>query len=179
MRTSILLAVTSLLSAISAQQTVYLIRHGEQPPNDGTGLSTEGQLRAQCLREVFGDKSGYNIDYIIAEHPLKHLYGTHRQRALDTVLPLAYDLGLAVDTSCDRDNHNCVGKLVARHNRRGKGNLLICWEHEALTDIARALGDYDAPIYYDDHYNLIWTDPYPYSVVTNTTTSEMCPGLDP
>lgn len=69
MRTSILLALASLLGAISAQQTVYLIRHGEKPADDGDGLSAQGLERAQCLRNVFGASSGYNIDYIIAEQP--------------------------------------------------------------------------------------------------------------
>jgi hypothetical protein len=32
----------------------------------------------------------------------------------------------------------------------GSGNILICWEHDALTDIVDKLGDDDAPSYPDD-----------------------------
>lgn len=67
-----------------------------------------------------------------------------------TVQPLADDLGLTVDTSCDRDKPKCVAKLVSKYDKHGSGNILICWEHDALTDIAEALGDDDAPTYPDD-----------------------------
>ncbi|TVY15731.1 hypothetical protein LARI1_G006053 [Lachnellula arida] len=172
--TSILLALASLLSAISAQQTVYLIRHGEKPADDGNGLSAQGLERAQCLRNVFGASSGYNISYIIAEQPKS---SGKRTRPLLTVQPLADDLGLTVDTSCDRDDSKCVAKLVSTYDEDGSGNILICWEHDALTDIVEALGDDDAPTYPDDSFNFIWTDPSPYSDITSVT-SEMCPGLD-
>lgn len=49
--------------------------------------------------------------------------GGKRQRPLDTVKPLAADLGLSVDTSCDRDDPKCVKKAVK--NFRGNGNILI------------------------------------------------------
>lgn len=52
-----------------ADSTVYLIRHGEKPSNGGTGLSSVGSERAQCLTHVFGPDSDYNIGYIIAEQP--------------------------------------------------------------------------------------------------------------
>jgi hypothetical protein len=65
-----------------------------------------------------------------------------------TVQPLATDLGLTVDTSCDRDDQKCVKKLVKNYS--GLGNILICWEHDALTDIVAALGDNNAPTYPDD-----------------------------
>jgi hypothetical protein len=65
-----------------------------------------------------------------------------------TVQPLANDLGLTVDTSCDRDDPNCVADLVNSYG--GSGNVLICWEHDNLTDIAEALGASNAPDYPDD-----------------------------
>ena len=59
--------------------------------------------------------------------------------------PLAADLSLTVDTSCDRDDQKCVAKFVK--NYKGDGNILICWEHSALHDIAKALGVKNAPDY--------------------------------
>jgi hypothetical protein len=73
-----------------------------------------------------------------------------RQRPYDTVEPLAEDLGLSVDTSCDRDDQDCVADVVESYN--GSGNILICWEHDALHDIVKALGDKNAPDYPDDSY---------------------------
>ena len=73
-----------------------------------------------------------------------------RQRPLDTVKPLAGDLGLEVDTSCDRDDAKCVKKVVDKYD--GKGNILICWEHDALKDIAEELGAKDVDDYPDESY---------------------------
>jgi hypothetical protein len=118
-----------------------------------------------------------------------------RQRPFDTVKPLADDLSLTVDTSCDRDDADCVNSVVKGY--KGSGNILICWEHHALTDIVSALGaGKKAPVYPGDKhvysdatlkirhlantltsFNIIWTNPSPYKKIANTT-SENCPGLD-
>ncbi|RLL94128.1 hypothetical protein CFD26_103415 [Aspergillus turcosus] len=156
----------------TAKPTVYLIRHGEKPSDGGNGLSAQGLERAQCLRTVFGASSSYNIGYIMAQTPKSD---GKRARPYETVEPLAEDLGLTVDTSCDRDDPKCVRDVVEGYT--GSGNILICWEHDALTDIVEELGDDDAPSYPDDRFDLIWTDSYPYSEIT-AQTSEQCPGLD-
>ncbi|KAJ5860081.1 phosphoglycerate mutase family protein [Penicillium soppii] len=165
-----LLATAALVTAGSP--TVYLIRHGEKPSDGGNGLSAQGVQRAQCLRSVFEKGSIYNIGYIMAQTPKSN---GKQARPYDTVEPLAEDLGFTIDTSCDRDDPSCVKKVV--QNYGGAGNILICWEHDALTDIAKELGDQTAPSYPDDSYNIIWTDPSPYSTIT-AETSENCPGLD-
>ncbi|KAE8151592.1 hypothetical protein BDV25DRAFT_152481 [Aspergillus avenaceus] len=156
----------------TASPTVYLIRHGEKPDDGGTGLSVEGIQRAQCLRSIFGQDSPYNIGYIMAQKPKSN---GKRARPYETVKPLADDLGLTVDISCDRDDPKCVKKAVKNYD--GDGNILICWQHGALTDIIKKLGADDAPTYPDDRFDLIWTDPWPYSAIT-AETSEQCPGLD-
>lgn len=60
-------ALFSLLPVVFGQATVYLIRHGEKPADGGTGLSPQGEQRAQCLKNVFGPSSDYDIGYIMAE----------------------------------------------------------------------------------------------------------------
>ncbi|KAB8336985.1 hypothetical protein FH972_021289 [Carpinus fangiana] len=175
-------------------------RHGEKPADGGDGLNAQGMQRAQCLRNVFGASSQYNIGYILAETPkssesLIHMFtvtGNHqdrqqltrwpqggkRRRPVDTVTPLANDLGLSVDTHCDRDDPDCVKDAVSAY--KGSGNVLICWEHDALQDICKELGkkSSNCPNYPDDSFNIIWTDPAPYNNGVVSSTSEMCPGLD-
>lgn len=57
-------------AVMAAQPTVYFIRHGEKPDDDDeTGLSAQGEERAQCLRTVFGASSSYNIGHIMAQTP--------------------------------------------------------------------------------------------------------------
>ncbi|KIH87731.1 phosphoglycerate mutase family protein [Sporothrix brasiliensis 5110] len=172
MKTAVLVSALGLAaSAAASGPTVYLIRHGEKP-SSGNGLSAQGLERAQCLRTVFGASSSYNIGHIMAQQPLS---SGKRQRPLDTVQPLATDLGLTVDTSCDRDDESCVKNVI--DNYSGSGNILLCWEHDELTNIAEALGANNAPTYPDASFDLIWTDPSDYSSITSIT-SENCPGLD-
>lgn len=130
--------------AAAAQPTVYLIRHGEKPADDGNGLSAAGVQRSQCLRNVFGASSSYNIGHIMAQtpkssefclnalplplemnraNPVFIVLGGKRQRPYDTVKPLADDLGMDVDISCDRDDPDCVADVV--RNYSGSGNILI------------------------------------------------------
>lgn len=66
MKATLILAAASL---VAAQSTVYFIRHGEKPADGSDGLSPQGEQRAQCLRDVFGASSQYNIGYIMAETP--------------------------------------------------------------------------------------------------------------
>ncbi|KOS46240.1 hypothetical protein ACN38_g2770 [Penicillium nordicum] len=167
-----ILAIASLATA--RDPTVYLIRHGEKPSDGGNGLNAQGLERAQCLREVFGKNSEYNITHIMAQTPKSN---GKRARPHDTVEPLAKDLGLTVDTSCGRDDPDCVKDVVDGYDGKGLANILICWEHDALTDIAETLGVKDAPSYPDDSFDIIWTLPGPYKEIT-AKTSEHCPGLD-
>lgn len=62
-----IIAIASLVAA--RDPTVYLIRHGEKPSDGGNGLNAQGLERAQCLREVFGKNSEYNITHIMAQTP--------------------------------------------------------------------------------------------------------------
>ncbi|KAF1989768.1 hypothetical protein K402DRAFT_401860 [Aulographum hederae CBS 113979] len=163
----------SFAALAAAKPTVYLIRHGEKPTDDDeTGLSAQGEQRAQCLRGVFGAGSPYNIGHIMAQ---AYKSDGSRIRPYQTVKPLADDLGLTVDIQCDRDDADCVQDVVDDYD--GPGNILICWEHDALHDIVKELGMKNAPDYPDDSFNIIWTDPSPYSSITSET-SENCPGLD-
>ncbi|KAF5000632.1 hypothetical protein FDECE_11169 [Fusarium decemcellulare] len=182
--------VTSLLflaSFVAASPTVYFIRHGEKP-EEGNGLNAQGQQRAQCLRSVFGETSQYNVGHIMAQTykagaffgGLSGMRKTNssdgsRKRPYDTVLPLAQDLGLEVDTSCDRDDSDCVKDVVNGYT--GSGNILICWEHKRLNNLVEALGADDVDNYPSDRFDIIWTDPPKYKEIT-AETSENCPGLD-
>ncbi|KAH7133392.1 hypothetical protein B0J13DRAFT_641984 [Dactylonectria estremocensis] len=166
---------TLLISAATAlcSQTAYLLRHGEKPPGEfAIGLSAEGKQRAQCLRSVFGARSLCNIGCIIV--PKYESDGSGR-RSYDTVSPLAADLGLTINTPCGRDDSECVAKAVREYT--GSGNILICWEHKRLRNIAEDLGADAVGKYPVDRFDVIWTDPHPYTEITSAT-SEKCPGLD-
>lgn len=62
-----------IATVVVAHPTLYFVRHGEKPRNGGDGLSILGLRRAECLRDVFGAGSDYNIGYIIAQRPKKSM----------------------------------------------------------------------------------------------------------
>ncbi|KAE8144741.1 phosphoglycerate mutase family protein [Aspergillus avenaceus] len=168
-----LLSLLYILSYASDTPTVYLIRHGEKSgdPLD-SGLNPDGSKRAECIRNVFGAGSPYDIGYIMA--PYINKKGQHR-RSYETVLPLANDLGLTVDTSCKRNRVWCVGDKV--RNYKGPGNILIAWRHGKMAELAEDLGIEEPPEYPEDRFDLLWTMPFPYDNITNIQ-SEECPELD-
>jgi hypothetical protein len=108
----------------------------------------------------------WNITLIMAEKPesgrtcpslllielvrtdLGHYIDGSRQRPNETVYPLAQSLDMTVDTSCDRDDYNCVADTIFNYSE--PGNVLVCWEHNALQNIAEALGDPNAPAFPSD-----------------------------
>lgn len=108
----------------------------------------------------------------------------NQERPYETVLPLSQTLGLMIDSDIARDDADKVAKAV--HDYHGHGNILICWEHGQLKEIAKALhvkgyseesgwtGKVDYP---GDRFDLIWTLHEPYHEI-KTVTSEGVAGLD-
>ncbi|KAE8225554.1 hypothetical protein CF319_g1714 [Tilletia indica] len=168
--------VTSLLAASAAHAAVnnqiYLIRHGEKVSDSTVGLSSQGQQRAQCLRNVFGRSSGYNIGKIFAQ---AYKSDGSRNRPYQTVLPLSQDLGLKVDTSCDRDDINCVHDAIHAFAAQSSAAILVCWEHDALEKIGSSIGQGFS--YPSSHFDLIYHENNG-DLTSNSPYSERCPGLD-
>lgn len=93
--------------------------------------------------------------------------------------PLADDLGLTIDHHCDRDDSDCAVNSISSfiNNQASSSNVgvLLAWEHDALSDISKGLGDqFDYP---DDHYDLIYEIDEG-QLTGNSPYSEGCPGLD-
>ncbi|KAF8814777.1 putative phosphoglycerate mutase family protein [Phlegmacium glaucopus] len=159
-------------SSKSFDNEIFLIRHGEKPSDGGQGLDPQGEERAQCLTGVFGPQSPFDVGFIMAEQPQSN---GDRTRPLMTVTPLAEELGLTVNTSCDRDDSDCVAKAVAKFAATSTANILICWEHSEINNIMKSLGLKSPPKYPDDAFNLIFTVQDQKFIAQ---TSENCPGLD-
>ena len=110
--------------------------------------------RADCLVSLF--RSQHNpseeIDFR-PKHPTKRKRKLHvaalisqdfkqdgrRSRPYQTLLPLSKALNLPIHHHCDREDAECVNDLVEKYVSRGE-NVLISWQHTALTKIAKRLG---------------------------------------
>ncbi|UZJ55162.1 hypothetical protein CBS101457_004482 [Exobasidium rhododendri] len=168
----LLLIAASAVQVFAFDNKIYLIRHGEKPADGGNGLSSQGVDRSQCLRNVFGASSGYSIGYIITQD---YNSDGSRERPFETVSPLAADLGLTIDHHCDRDDTDCATSSIDDYAQANAGNILVCWEHDALSDIGDALGGKFT--YPSADYNLIY-EIVQKDLTSNSPFSEDCPGLD-
>jgi hypothetical protein len=107
-----------------------------------------------------------------------------RSRPLHTVKPLADSLGLKVHSSIRRNDALGVKETVENYN--GTGNILICWEHVQMSDIAVAIGvtqyaeesGWSGVIEYPHkRFDLIWVIPTPYTQIVRVE-GEQIPVLD-
>lgn len=116
--------------------TILIIRHAEKP-EFGTGLSSEGQARAQAYVGYFEnfrlDAKPLRLDYLVAA-----VDSEHSQRSRLTLEPLAESIGLRPDLRFQaRQSAGLAEELRSRPH--GKA-ILICWHHSEIPDLLRALG---------------------------------------
>lgn len=135
-----------------APRKIMLIRHAEKPDEERgllgveeTGapnphqLSVRGWQRAGALVQVFAspsENSGGDIERPTAIIACSPSNGSNSMRSLSTVKPLAAFLGVAVneDIGCGDSS-----ALIAFLKESVDDVVLVCWRHEALTDIVRGL----------------------------------------
>jgi hypothetical protein len=92
---------------------------------------------------------------------------------------LAQDLGVKVNSDIHRDDAAGVAKAAKLY--KGTGNVLICWEHHNLSDIAKAIGikgfaersGWSGKLQYpDSRFDLIWVAPAPYDEITQVLSED-------
>ncbi|HTX21043.1 MAG TPA: hypothetical protein VMD27_04150 [Candidatus Aquilonibacter sp.] len=115
---------------------ILVIRHAEKP-DDGYGLSTDGQMRAQAYADYFKnltmDGQLLKLDYIFAAADSQD---SHRPRL--TVEPTGQALDLAIDSRFkDKDFQDLADEILSKSH--GKA-ILISWHHEEIPGLLRALG---------------------------------------
>jgi len=115
---------------------ILVIRHAEKP-DTGHTLSAAGDARAQAYVNYF---KNYQVD----GYPLRldHLFATadsgssHRPRL--TLDPFAKALGLKIDNRFSNDQFQQLAQEIQNH--QPGTNILICWHHGNIPELASALG---------------------------------------
>lgn len=115
-----------------------MIRHGEKPQS-GTGLAIAGQERAQAYAIYFQNyvlnSSSIKLDYIFATADSPE---SHRPRL--TVEPLAKAIGLDINDKHKDKDYPKVADDILQNPKYDNSNILICWHHGEILDLAAALG---------------------------------------
>jgi broad specificity phosphatase PhoE len=122
---------------------IMIIRHGEKPEETGgekdPNLTPQGYARAKALASVIPDHFP-RPDFLFAA---KRSKGS--DRPVETITPLAKALDEPIDSKFKADDVEGLAHAVLTEAQyRGKV-VLICWHHEKIPDLAKALGAKDAP----------------------------------
>jgi hypothetical protein len=138
-------------------QTIFIIRHAEKPEGDeATGvdaaggsdprsLTPRGWQRAGAWAELFAPSLAQpslpRPTAIFASAPAGHHElggdngGSKSRRPLETITPLASKLGITVALEFSKGSESELAQAISGVD----GVVLVCWQHEAILDIAKAL----------------------------------------
>jgi phosphohistidine phosphatase SixA len=122
---------------------IMIIRHGEKPDEssgaENPNLTPRGYARAKALATVIPEHFP-QPDFLFAA---KNSKGS--DRPVETITPLSKALDEPIDSKFKADDVEGLAHAVLTEAQyRGKV-VLICWHHEKIPDLAKALGVKDAP----------------------------------
>ena len=103
--------------------TIYLVRHAEKQKGDDPGLTDEGHLRAQTLKDKLSDTG------------ITRIYSSDYKRTQQTAGPLADHLGLSVISYDPRDLDGFANQLSSQ-----TGVSLVVGHSNTTPQLAEALG---------------------------------------
>jgi hypothetical protein len=148
-RTLLTLALLSLFPAQGATRApatgpsrIILIRHAEKPDDPADPHLTEaGRARAKRLvTYITTDPAMIRLGAPVAVYATQTTKHDDGQRTQETVAPLARALKLTVQTPYLGKEYAAIAReILANPSYRGK-TILICWNHETITELASALG---------------------------------------
>ncbi|HEY7636266.1 MAG TPA: hypothetical protein VH763_12005 [Gemmatimonadales bacterium] len=137
-----LLAATSSLSPSPQPAQIILLRHADEPDDPhNPHLSPAGVERAEGLVAFITTDSAmtrFGLPVaIFATRTTKHGNG---QRTQETVAPLARRLQLPVLTPFLSEDFAALAKRILLDPGYAGKTVLICWNHEEIPQLAKALG---------------------------------------
>lgn len=160
----IICSLASQLPAVPAQ--VMIIRHAEKEP--GGNLSQKGLERAGALAPYFELTPALVIFgtpvSIFAARPTPSVspYGIDEstQRCIQTVGPTAELLTLPIHSGYAKLQENALAAFVLSDPLYDGKNVLICWHHDTISQLAQAFGIASPPVYPGSTFDQTWVITY-------------------
>jgi hypothetical protein len=129
----------TLVSTLSAAETIVMVRHGEKPDGGLGQLSCQGLNRSLALPNVLFGKFGKPF-VIFAPNPgvQKNDQGQKYNyiRPLATIEPTAIRAGLPVNTQWSFTDIGALKTELLSKELQGK-TVFVAWEHQLLEQLAR------------------------------------------
>lgn len=139
---SVLLPPVAAQSRVTRPAQIILIRHAEKP-NDPKNphLSRPGAKRAERLVSfITTDPALTRVGLPVAVFATQTTKHGNGQRTQETVAPLARALKLRVQTPFVAKDYARLAKLILANPAYAGKTVLICWNHEEISQLAVALG---------------------------------------
>ena len=133
---------------------VYIIRHGEKPPDkENSDLTEVGFRRAAAIPSLFLQQSPRlpRPEVLFATARSKH-----SNRPVETITPLSTALHLPIHNDYEDADFAALAREVLSGRYAGKV-VLICWHHGEIPHLTAALGVPNTPKKWDDKvFDQIW-----------------------
>ena len=155
---------------------ILLIRHAEKTePKSDFHLNDRGRARAQALPGLFTSRFA-TPEVLFAARRSK--LSNH---AFETIEPLAQALRLPIDDHLPDGKFAVLATLLLTDPRYSGKRVLVCWHHESIPRLARALGATNAPPKWRDKvYDQVWRLRYAEGSVTfEPLPQQLLPGDRP
>jgi phosphohistidine phosphatase SixA len=117
---------------------ILMVRHAEKP-DSGWDLSVAGQERAHAYAIYFQNYilngTLLELDYIVATADSSQ---SHRPRL--TMEPLAEAMGMEINAKYEENDYQKLADHILQSSKYDQSNILICWHHGEILELAAALG---------------------------------------
>ena len=116
---------------------ILMVRHAEKP-DSGKRLSVAGQERAHAYAVYF---QNYMLNGTLLK--LSYTFATadssQSQRPRLTMEPLANAMGMEIDARYQENDYQKVADEILQNSKYHQSNILICWHHGEILELAAAL----------------------------------------
>lgn len=142
---------------IAMPSQVMIIRHAEKSLQ-GNELSIKGKERAASFATYFTETKELLFHGLpVAIYATGSAKDNSFKYVVDTVNPLAYKLKLPIQISFQKDDFKRMVDEIKNEPSYNNRNVLICWEHRAIPDIARAFGALQTPSQWSEQtFDRLW-----------------------
>lgn len=127
------------LVVADAKAVLNIMRHGEKLCEPSNDLSEEGEHRAQYISKCMSSTTvsrGMPLGQATRVYASQYQEG-HTKRTIQTATPLAEQLGLDLQTPCEKDDYDCVVKEV---QKMSDGDTMIAvWTNDEIPDLLDAV----------------------------------------
>ncbi len=150
------LMAPALLRSAGKPRQILIIRHGEKT-GDKTDphLNPRGYARAAALVRLFPSRFD-TPQFLFATHQ-----SAHSNREVETIEPLAGALHMRIDSRFADEEYAALAKELLSRPVYADKNLLLCWHHGRIPELAAALGVSHPPAPWPDaQFDRVWKIEY-------------------